>query len=146
MNHPSCHSCLSLQTRLLCASFPCVPWRCEGHSPQMSLPSQAQDPSTSCSWMASSYGSVPEARRGGDRVKVKDRRGQGSACAGVAGSKQRDGRHCNTIHHWEGPALPFTFHQRRMHFYTDRIPAAAGILPHWLTVPGPMPSLLPPEN
>lgn len=59
---PLPHCCSSLSSKLLCTSFPCVPWRCEGHSPsQPSLPPQAQDPSTGCSWMASSCGSAPAA-------------------------------------------------------------------------------------
>lgn len=51
-----------LHSRLLLAPSPGGPWRCEGHSPpQLSLPPQAQGPSTGCSWMASSCGSGPAA-------------------------------------------------------------------------------------
>lgn len=61
MERPPRHSCLALLSRLLCASFPCGPWRCEGHSPWVSLSPQAQGPSTGCSWTASSYDSAPAA-------------------------------------------------------------------------------------
>lgn len=75
MERPPRHSCLALLSRLLCASFPCGPWRCEGHSPWVSLSPQAQGPSTGCSWTASSYDSAPGARRGegGDGVMSKTR-------------------------------------------------------------------------
>lgn len=159
MEHPPRHSCLSLPSRLLCASFPCGPWRCEGHSPWVSLPPQAQDPSTGCSWTASSYDSAPGARRGegGDGVMSKTRgdrlhfrpQDELESLEGSKGTiptpRQWDNPHSNTIHNWAGPTL--TSHPPTQDpAHTVLVPAAVGILPHWLTVPVLTPSPLPPEN
>lgn len=119
MECPPRHSCLSLQSGLLlCASFPWVPWRCEGHSPQVSLPPQAQDPSTGCSWSASSYGSAPGARRGGeDRVKSgQERAGPGPAQHELESLEGgRDNHPPHTLQSWEGAALILT-PQHKTHF------------------------------
>lgn len=99
MESPPLHSCLSLQSRLLCVSFPWVPWRCEGHSPQVSLPPQAQDPSTGCSWTASSYGSAPRARRGegGDSVKSGQERAGPVSGLSMSWSHWREAKRQSTM-------------------------------------------------
>lgn len=147
---PLPHCCSSLSSKLLCTSFPCVPWRCEGHSPsQPSLPPQAQDPSTGCSWMASSCGSAPGAEEREEMVpsQGKERAGLVSEFSvGCSHSASQKNRHPSAPPLGKTLCPVLTARSGSCLHPTILIPAAVGTLPHWRRGPELKPSLLPPEN